>query len=165
MLAALLQNNNNTRVEERLPMVKIDRGGGGALWPRYDIVDIASAVAAFPEVAGEDPVARAARRTQWIGHALPHVKAARERQTAAAFLAGAQLADRAAREEFAAAEKLTIEQLVQIIDEVRAVPPIVKALPSPALVRGERSSDLGVGVAMLAVGLVLGIAIGRRRHA
>ena len=120
MLAALLQNNNNARVEERPPTIHVDRGGGGPLWgPRYDIVDIASAVAAFPEVAGEDSVVRAIRRTRWIGEALPRIKEARERQQAVAFLAGVQVADRAAREEFAAAEKFSIEQFVQIIDEVR----------------------------------------------
>jgi hypothetical protein len=176
MLAALLQNNNNARVEERPPTIHVDRGGGGPLWgPRYDIVDIASAVAAFPEVAGEDSVARAVRRTRWIGEALPRIKEARERQQAAAFLAGAQVADRAAREEFAAAEKLSIEQLVQIIDEVRgAPPPHLAAPPVPAVAparvaRGGAGrgvgGDVAIAVGLLIGGIVIGSAIARRRQA
>lgn len=164
MLAALLQNNNNARVEERPPTVHVDRGGGGPLWgPRYDIVDIANAVATFPEVAGEDSVVRAIRRTRWIGEALPRIKEVRERQQAVAFLAGVQVADRAAREEFAAAEKLTIEQLVQIIDEIRGTPPFrVSIAARPAMEharsRGETGGGIGGDVA-IAVGLLIGGAL------
>lgn len=130
MLAALLTNlQNDVVAQPQSSTIYIDRGGGGQSWPRYEIVDIIAATAAFPEMAGEDSVARAVRRHRWIGEALPRIKEAREKREAAAFLAGAQLADAAVREEFAAAEKLSIEQMVQIIDEVRAA-----AKPSPARV-------------------------------
>lgn len=172
MLAALIANNQNVPQPTELPMIKIDRGGGGQSWPRYEIVDIVAAAATFMEISGEEPAARAARRHRWIGQALPFVKEAREKREAAAFLAGAQVADRAVREEFAAAEKLSIEQMIQIIDEVRGTDAIVA--PSPALVPRDRggAAEVDVGGAAIALGLVLGgIAIGvalsntrRRRH-
>jgi hypothetical protein len=174
MLAALLQNNNNARVEERPPTIHVDRGGGGPLWgPRYDIVDIASAVAAFPEVAGEDSVARAARRTRWIGHALPLIKEAREKREAAAFLAGVSVAA-AADGASAAAQPISsssieldagkIEQLVAIIEAVRA-----ESTPSPpapsahSRTTARGSSGGGLFVGGLIVGGFLAALLLRRR--
>lgn len=167
MLAALLQNNNNVRVEERPPTIHVDRGGGGPLWgPRYDIVDIASAVAAFPEVAGEDSVARAVRRTRWIGHALPLIKEAREKREAAAFLAGVSVA--AATDETSAAAATSpsmeldagkIEQLVAIIDAVRA-----ESSPSPhSCLPARGASGGGLFVGGLIVGGFLAALLLRRR--
>lgn len=160
MLAALLQNNNNARAEERPPMVKIDRGGGGPIWPRYDVIDVAAAIAAFPEVAGEDSVVRAARRTRWIGQALPLIKEAREKREAAAFLTGVAIgaADpgRTVAEEVAAASVDLagdrIAQLVAIIDDVRAN-------SAPSKVRQERAAASRGGAAKVGLfvgGLILG---------
>jgi hypothetical protein len=168
VLAAIIANNQNVPQPTKLPQIKIDRGGGGQSWPRYEIVDIVAAAATFMEISGEEPAARAARRHRWIGQALPFVKEAREKREAAAFLAGAQVADRAAREEFAAAEKLSIAQMIEIIDEVRGAD-----APAPALVlrdRGEAAEGADVGGAAIALGLVLGgvaigIAIARRHRA
>jgi hypothetical protein len=160
MLAALLENNNNARVQPQPSTIRIDRGGGGPSWPSYEIVDIIAATAAFPEIAGEDSVVRAVRRNRWIGEALPFVKEAREKREAVAFMAGAKLADNAVREEFAAAEKLSIDQLIQIIDDVRrANAPM--AVPTPASaqshrVRGEANDGINFGGAAIAVGLLLG---------
>ena len=163
MLAALLANNQNVAVAERPATVHVDRGGGGPLWgPGYDIVDIMTAVQLFPEVAGEDPVARAVRRTRWIGDALPKIKEAREKREAAAFITGATLADAAAEERHQAVEaaanerrklvdQLKIEQLVEIIDSVRRVP----------VAPPRRSSGIAVVLA-LGVGVVLGVAVARR---
>ena len=167
MLAAIIANLQNVPQPTKLPLIKIDRGGGGQSWPRYEIVDIVAAAATFMEISGEEPAARAARRHRWIGQALPFVKDARDKREAAAFLAGAQVADRAAREEFAAAEKLSIAQMIEIIDEVRGT----DAPPAPALVprdRGEVAEGADVGGAAIALSLVLGgVAIGiaiARRH-
>jgi len=160
MLAALIANNQNAAaVAERPPTVHVDRGGGGPLWgPGYDIVDIMTAVQLFPDVAGEDPVARAVRRTRWIGDALPKIKEAREKREAAAFITGATLADAAAEERHQAAtaaaetrrklvDQLKIEQLVEIIDSVRG--------PAPVPLPRRETSALTV---VLALGM--GMAIG-----
>lgn len=168
MLGALLQNNNNTQPAEsprRLPIVNIDRGGGGGSWPRYDIVDIFTAISAFPEIAGEDSLTRAARRHRWIGEALPAIKEAREKRDAVAFLVGATLADAAAEERHAAADaqrdlmdQLKIEQLVDIIDSVRnAAPP---SRPH------ERDDGSGAGLffgGLVVGGIIVGIALANRR--
>src|ERR1700752_1348495 len=103
MLIALIANLQNVQ-PQRLPPVNGDRGGGGPSWPRYEIIDIIAAISAFPEIAGEHPVARAARRHRWIGEALPGIKEAREKREAAAFLAGAAVGDAAAEERHAATE-------------------------------------------------------------
>lgn len=176
MLAALLQNNNNSaRIEARPPMVKIDRGGGGPLWPRVDIVDIASAVAAFPEIAGEDSVVRAVRRTRWIGQALPLIKEAREKREAAAFLAGISIGasdpDRAAPAPpsptpVADLDASKIEQLVAIIDAVRAD----ANLRRPPLRHEEgarRAASTAMGGGLFIGGLIIGgifVALMHRRR-
>lgn len=160
MLAAIIQNLQNVTPKPKpLPMVKIDRGGGGALWPRYEIVDIIAATAAFPELAGEDPVARAARRTRWIGEALPRIKEERERREAAAFLAGAELGGRAATEALPPHAQLSLEKMIEVIDKVRAqaaadAPPVPRA-------RGQYSASSGTDIAgVLLVGVLIGGAIG-----
>lgn len=100
MLASIIANLQNVEPVRpaKLPMVKIDRGGGGPSWPNYDIVDITSAIQLFPEIAGEDTLARAVRRLRWIGEALPYVKEARERREGAVFLAGGMLYEHGACE-------------------------------------------------------------------
>jgi hypothetical protein len=177
MLAALLENNNNTQPQpspqpsSRLPTVKIDRGGGGQSWPSYEIVDIVGAMAAFPEISGEPPLVRAARRHRWIGEALPVVRDAREKREALAFLAGATLADAAAEERHAVVDaqravmdELKIEQLVEIIDSVRG------ATPSPVAMtfheRGAAGPSNGFGAfvgGLVLGGLVVGIVLASRR--
>ena len=66
MLASIITNLQNIKPARpaKLPLIKIDRGGGGPGWP-YDVVDILAAIQAFPEIAGEDPNARAVRRARW----------------------------------------------------------------------------------------------------
>ena len=171
MLAAIIANLQNVPQPARLPTVHIDRGGGGPSWPRYEIVDIAAAIASFPEISGEHPVARAARRHKWIGDALPFVKEAREKRDAVMFLAGASLADSAAEERHAveiaatearhaAQDRLKIEELVEIIDSVRGT----AAVPAdPQISRGKDGSGVGLFVGGLLVGgLLVGIALSKR---
>jgi hypothetical protein len=180
MLAALLENNNNTqpspRPSPRLPTVRIDRGGGGPSWPSYEITDIIAAISAFQEVPGENPVARAVRRHRWIGDALPGIKEAREKREAATFLLGATLASAVASEEHHAVldqlkaeaaavdaqraimDQLKIEQLVEIIDSVRGEPSIATAKARTQIERGERGDHAG-GFGIF-VGIVGGIAVG-----
>jgi hypothetical protein len=92
VLASIIANLQNVpQAEVRPPTINIDRGGGGPLWgPGYDVVDILAASQSFPEIAGEHPVARAVRRTRWIGEALPKIREARERRETGTFLAGLQ---------------------------------------------------------------------------
>ena len=170
MLAALIANLQNER-PEKLPTVHVDRGGGGQSWPSYDIVDIATAIQLFPEVAGEDSVARAVRRQKWIGEALPGIREARERRDAQVFLAGASIADAAAEERHRVAEvaaeerrrlvdQLEIEQLIAIIDDVRGTP---QAQPPPPPRRGSGAIPILVA---LGLGITIGIGLTRppRRH-
>jgi hypothetical protein len=169
VLAAIIANLQNVELapQASLPIVKIDRGGGGPLWgAQYDITDIAAAIAAFPEIAGEDPLRRAARRTRWIGEALPKIKEARERQNTAAFLAGAQVGAAAQREideeAQGAAQRLSLEQIVRIIDEVRPAPTRV------VVERGSSGPAFAMGLAIGAIGAIGAIALlgkrGRRRR-
>lgn len=173
MLAAIIANLQNVPQPTRLPpTVNIDRGGGGPSWPRYEIHDIISAINAFPEISGEHPVARAARRHRWIGEALPGIKEAREKREAAVFLAGAALATAAAEEQHAAADaqraamdQLKIEQLVEIIDSVRQpARPVAVAVAVPHERGGTGTSGIGLFIGGLVVGgLLVGMARSRRR--
>jgi len=171
MLASIIANLQNVpqpEVARRPPMIKIDRGGGGGpSWPNYDIVDIMTAVRLFPEIADENPVARAVRRRMWIGEALPHIKEARERREASAFLAGAVVADAAAEERHRLIDQLRVEQLVEIIDEVRGI--VDQSARSRAdVARGARDDKYerggaGFVAAALAIGVIGAVAlIGRR---
>jgi hypothetical protein len=171
MLAAIIANNQNVPQPSKLPTVKIDRGGGGQSWPRYEIVDIIAAAATFMEISGEEPAARAARRHRWIGQALPFVKEAREKREAAAFLTGAQVGAAAEREAAMAAAKseaaiiadeLSLEQMIKIVDDVRGVDALAQ-LPRD---RGGTSNGAGALVIGLVVGVALGVALvgKRRRH-
>lgn len=169
MLAALIANNQNiSQQPEKLPTVKIDRGGGGQSWPSYEIVDIIAAAAAFPEISGEDPAARAARRHKWIGHALPFIKESRERREASAFLTGAQFGAAAEREAAleasaaAVADELSIDRMNQIVDKMRGVEaPAAKPRDRE---RGTSSSGSALAIGIV-VGVVLGVAIvGKRRR-
>ena len=168
MLAALLQNNNNGRQTQ--PGFKVDpRSSVGRSrhdssdeqrWGRHDVTDVIAAAAVFPEIAGEDPAARANRRVRWIGEALPLIRDAREKREAAAFLSGVQLGAAAERAEREASEKISIEQLIQIIDEVRATAPVtaVDKQKHPTPVPHSRGAGAGRDVSgpMVALGLLLG---------
>jgi hypothetical protein len=183
VLAAIIANLQNIPQSQptKLPTIKIDRGGGGQSWPYYEIVDIVAAAATFMEISGEDPVARAVRRHRWIGQALPLVKEAREKREALAFLAGAQLgaaaereaatAEAIARSEAAAStNKLALEQIIKIVDEVRGVDASSAQLPLPRC-RGDSATGPSGSGAGIVIGLVVGVAIGiaivgnRRRRA
>lgn len=166
MLAAIianLQNVNPPGPTPRPPTVKIDRGGGGPLWGwGFDIVDIGRALDAFREIPGEHPVARAARRTRHVGEYLHGAREQRERREAAAFLAGAALAESAAEERITAAETRTseasIRELITIVDEVRAA-----AMPRRAALQRGQHEGSGAGIAIgLGIGaLVMAIALSR----
>jgi hypothetical protein len=164
VLIALIANNQNASTAVgRPPTVHVDRGGGGPLWgTRYDIIDIVAAASTFPEISGEDPVARAVRRTKWIGDALPHVKEAREKRDAAVFLAGAQFADAAARAEPHTFTLAEIEQLIQIIDDVRGI----NAVPvQPKRDRGgSEGAMIALGFGLVLGGIAIGVAISRRQQ-
>ena len=164
MLAALLENNNNTRPAAGSSFRVDPRSSGGRSrtdrlddGTRFELVDIAVAMAAFPEIAGEHPGARAARRLRWISEALPAIKEAREKREAAAFLVGAQLADAAAEERHAAQDQLKVEQIVQIIDEVREAS---RPVSLPARPTRGGGSGIGLFIGGLVIGGVLvGIAL------
>lgn len=189
MLASIIANLQNVpRVERterpvgKLPTVKIDRGGGGGpLWSTsYDFIDIMAAIQQFPEIAGEDPATRMARRLRWIAAALPKIKEAREKREAAAFLAGASLADAAsAEEQRKLIEQLKIEELLEIVDEARAkisariAAPTPSASPDPVPVpapaptiarttrdigRGERGAGSG-SAAVVVIGLGIAFSL------
>jgi hypothetical protein len=177
VLAAIIANLQNVPSQPRLPTVHIDRGGGGQSWPRYEIVDIIAAISAFQEIPGEHPVARAARRHRWIGEALPGIRESREKREAAAFLAGATLADAAAEERHATADaqraamdQLKIEQLVEIVDSVRGVAAPPSVAVAKALGRGDRAVGTNNGMGLFVGGLVIGgllvgVALAHRWHA
>lgn len=169
MLASIIANLQNVpqpEVQSRLPTIKIDRGGGaGPTWPRYDLVDLMTAMRLFPEIANEDPVARVVRRNRWIGDVLPHVKEARERREAGVFLTGAQLGYVAGYEAGVAAQTPQVTQVpVDKIDPA-VVPAAVVAKP----VRRERSrgdhasGGAGLVVAALAIGALGALAVVHRR--
>lgn len=176
MLASIIANLQNEALVQpaKLPMVRIDRGGGGPSFPGgYDVVDFLAAIQTFPEIAGEDTFVRAVRRQRWIGEVLPKIKEAREKREAGAFLAGAALADAAAEERHQAAvaaaderrkliDQLKIEQLIKIIDEVRGIPASVVAPPASAPApRRHGQTSSGAIVAAIAIGLGIGVALGR----
>jgi len=156
MLVPLIANNQNV-VPAVLPLVKIDRGGGGAQWPGYQIVDLVQGLALFPEIAGEDTVARAVRRKRFLDEILPRLKEAREGREGAVFLAGAQVGWQAALEQLALDDRLSQEEAIRAFDAARA-----KVAPAPAA----PSSGIGFGGALLLVGLGIGIGLGiaRRRQ-
>ena len=170
MLAALLQNNNNGRQTQ--PGFKVDpRASAGrsravdheeSPWLHYDVADVVAAAAAFQEVPGEDPAIRTARLYRWISVTLPHVKEAREKRDAAMLLVGARLADAAAEERHAEQTRLKIEQIVEIINEVRRETETDVPAPRRAArehERGERLRD-GTGSAFLGGLVVGGIVVG-----
>lgn len=161
MLIPLLAHQNSAAVapsSEKLPTIKIDRGGGGgARWPGYDVVDIVGALRAFPEIAGEHPVVRAARRLRFVDSALPGIKEARERREAAIFLMGAAVGDRAAEERH---RELDLRQMIALYDAV------VEARATRSRSRGETLPSgigLGGGLLLLGLGVGIGLAIARRR--
>jgi hypothetical protein len=184
MLASIITNLQNVKPVRpaKLPLVKIDRGGGGPSWP-YAAVDILAAIQAFPEVAGEDPGARAVRRARWIGWALPKIREARERREAGVFLTGTQLgyaagyaagvSDSAAQPSSAsedvaaqpspASETHGTSQAVEPLDFVKAWPKRVEGAWRADRDRGE-GHGAGLIVAALALGAIGAVALLRRRH-
>jgi hypothetical protein len=155
---------------------------GDQSWPNYEIVDIIAALAAFQEIPGEHPGARAARRHRWIGEALPGISEARKKREAATFLMGAALAEAAAKDQHAEEQRATkerhasemkllaelkIEQIVEIIDSVRG-PAASTALAAPvAPARGVRASGAGIGAGLLIGGLgglLIGMALTKQRR-
>jgi len=157
VLAALIAFQNEGRIQPRPPTVRVDRGGAGPRWPGYQIVDIVAVLAAFPEVAGEHPVARAVRREKWIGEQLPIAREAREAREAAAFLAGATVAESAADDRRV---ELSVAQMVAAFDALREF----ERARAPRAGRGE-ATGISAGGAIAIGALVVGaIALARRRR-
>jgi len=150
MLAALIAFQNSS-AQPRPSTVKIElRGGGGPRIPMYDIVDYVAAIATFPEVAGEDSIARAARRQRFLEHHLPRIKAIRERRESAMLLTGATLANLAAEERFAAErERIAAEAFESAARELRAS-------------RSNSSAVTAAAICGVGAGVILGIALARR---
>ena len=153
MLAALIAFQNEARPAPRPSTIKIElRGGGGPRIPMYDIVDYTAALAAFPEITGEDSLTRAARLRRFLDTQLPAFKDARERRDAAMFLSGAQLADLAAEERFAIErEQITREQLARDLaarERARA---------------HDRSVLAAVAIAGVGAGILIGISLATRK--
>lgn len=167
MLASIIANLQNVPQPEapsRLPVIKIDRGGGaGPTWPRYDLVDLMTAMRLFPEAANEDPVARVVRRNRWIGEVLPHVKEARERREAGVFLTGAQLGYSAGYEAGVVAQ--SPEKAPDKTDGTVAVSsPTCRDHAAVRRTRGEHAPGGGGLVVMaLAIGAIGALALARRR--
>lgn len=174
MLAAIIANLQNEDQPAKLPMVNIDRGGGGgSLWPSYDVADIMTATQLFPEVAGEDGFIRAVRRLKWIGEALPRIKEARERRDAGVFLTAAQLGYAAGYEAGATDHRVPEAAATVQVSEAPAMPPTPQLLDPvvefkvaakraaeareirrPDRARGEGGAGIGVALALAA--LVIG---------
>jgi hypothetical protein len=168
MLLALLQNNQNViPVQPVLPKVIIDRGGGGQVYPWFDIVDIHASLSSFIEISGEDPVVRAKRRHEHIRDTVGVIRDRRERREGAAFLAGATLAESAAQER--------IDELLREIDTMRlretcaAMTPIAAPVRTPmrrgnyAAASSSGSSGIMGPLLLVAGGVALGIMIARRK--
>jgi hypothetical protein len=165
VLAAIIQNLQNgpqPSPKPRLPRVDIDRGGGGQLWPRYQIIDYIQAVGTFRELPNEHPVDRAARRTEHIGRELARIQERREAEQkamAVGMLWGAALQ----RQTMTA----TIAELEAAAEAARNTPP---PKPSELVVvergmSGSRESGGGTAIAvmLLGVGAIAAIAIARSR--
>jgi hypothetical protein len=157
VLAALLANNQN--IAARPGTLYFDHGGGGALGPRYDIVDYLNVLQAFEEIPGEHPVVRAARRQRHVVEWIDGFRELRERREAVAFMAGATLAEGAAAEKHAATQA-ELATLIATLDQVRG-----HAEPS-SVPRGDRfGSGVGIGIGIgiaIAGAVAVGFALGRR---
>jgi hypothetical protein len=158
MLVALIANNQNVvlSVPNNLPTIKIDRGGGGGTrWPGYNVVDISAALATFPEIAGEDSLARTVRRLRYLDEALPRIRDARENREASAFLVGAEIGRRAL--------------LAELANEVaafraREVPEVPRALElEEELPRGRRGGGSLWPLAIAGIAIVGAIAIAKHK--
>jgi len=151
VLAALLANNQNV---VRPGILQFDHGGGGAIGPRYDIVDYVSALQTFQEIPGEHPVARVARRQRHVVEHVEGFRQLRERREGAAFLAGATLAESAAAEQMDALQG-ELARVIAALDEAND-----RRLRAEAELdsRGGRfASGVGVG---LVLGMTCGVALG-----
>jgi hypothetical protein len=159
MLVALIANNQNVVVPSvsiGLPTIKIDRGGGGgARWPGYNVVDISAALAVFPEIAGEHPVARAARRMRFLDEALPRIRDTRENREASAFLVGAEIGRRALLAELA---NEVAAFRAREVPEVPRAPELEEELP-----RGRRGGGSLWPLAIAGIAIVGAIAIAKRK--
>ena len=180
MLAALIQNNNARAVQpgfrvnpradagrSRSAAGEVGRDGAAAGRVYYNLVDVLAAAASFPEVIGEDPATRAARRLRWISEALPLVQEEREKREAAAFVAGIQLG--AAAVHAGAADREAAESAVEQPAEIRATPSpaelSAKAVPA-AIPRGRGATgNLGIVVGLILGGVAIGCAISGSRRA
>lgn len=160
MLVALIANNQNVVVPSvslGLPTIKIDRGGGGgARWPGYNVVDISAALATFPEIAGEHPVTRVARRMRFLDEVLPRIRDTRENREASAFLVGAEIGRRA-----------LLAELANEVAAFRARELPVARAPGPELEeelpRGRRGGGSLWPLAIAGIAIVGAIAIAKHK--
>jgi len=161
MLAALIAFQNEGRVTPQPSTIKIElRGGGGPRIPMYDIVDYLAAVATFPEIAGEDSVAKAARRERWLTEQLPLIRERRERREGAAFLAGAAVATSTAE---AAAEEALRARILRVMADMNAEEARANARAN-ARDRSTHGNPIGPLVALSgAVAIVAALATRKRR--
>jgi hypothetical protein len=174
VLAALIANNQNVirriavdparAVERRSPKISLDVGRSSR--STYDDVDLAEALRLFPEIAGEHPIVRTARRARWIGEALPKVREARERERAAAFLTGAAIGQLALfdqmKEEAAKFEAMRAALSARVAEsEARTK----AAEASLARAAARSSKNGGGGGTLLAVGAVLLVVVFLARRA
>jgi hypothetical protein len=160
-ILTLLQDDDQP--SSTLPMVKIDRGGGGGPnVPMYLIGDYMTVLGTFREINGEHPVMRMARRTEHVQDGLRHLQGERtqkERDLAAAMLYGAQLGHTSAVE--AANERVRTAEAGQ----AAALEAMRMNLASCKTRGTNPGGGIGIGgaVALLAFGVGIGILIARRR--
>lgn len=166
MLAAIIANLQNDQPQPKpRRMLRIDRGGGGPSWPGFQLVDIVGALEAFQEIPGEHPVARAARRHHHVGEHLNGVRETREAREAAAFLAGATIAQMAANEQLFESEA-ELDRVVAAYDSLRAAIQDAQADLASPNPWAEPEVARGGGAAALVVGIAIGVTVGllaRRR--
>lgn len=133
----------------RHPTIKIDRGGGGARYPAYTIVDYISAAQTFPELRGEDSVARAKRRVEHITRELERIQRERqgnEQSMAYGFLWGAELQRRVY--EAQEVERAALREVTAL----PAAPPAQAPLPG-RMPRGTSSTGRGIALFLLGMGV------------
>jgi hypothetical protein len=155
-IISLLQDQPQPRPTPKAPLV-FDMGGGGAIGPRYELIDYLNALGTFREIAGEHPVARAQRRTEHVGRELARGATDREsleRAMAIGVLIGAGL------ERKAQAER---ERELAAADAAKAVLAIVQPMPQMERRPPRADSEIGAGgmLALLAIGAGISIALTR----
>jgi len=117
------------------------------------------AVQAFPEIAGEHPDVRAVRRLRYVNEYLRN-RETQGRREGAAFLIGAAVAQSAAEETIRVKEE-EIAKWIAAYDQLRTE----LAAKEEAAQRAKPSS-VGLGAVLIGVtaGIVIGVAITRRRN-